>query len=105
MFIASGATVKPSYYSLKSLQREEAKQWISVTTKAIKSTTKKYEPQIKPIQDKLDLRGAKAPSAEEKKQLRNELKSIEEKIAAEVKATVKKEFNYQIPIAEVKRQE
>ena len=35
--------------------------------------------------------------------MRTELKNIEEKIAAEVKATVKKEFNYQIPIAEVEK--
>jgi len=103
VFIASGATVKPSLLFFKKFTEEEAKQWLSITTKALKSTTKKYEPQIKPIQDKLDLRGATAPSAEEKKQLRTELKTIEEKIAAEVKATVKKEFNYQIPIAEVEK--
>jgi type I restriction enzyme M protein len=103
VFIASGATVKPSLLFFKKFTEEEAKQWLSITTKALKSTTKKYEPQVKPIQDKLDLRGATAPSAEEKKQLRTELKNIEEKIAAEVKATVKKEFNYQIPIAEVEK--
>ncbi|MBS1579052.1 MAG: N-6 DNA methylase [Bacteroidetes bacterium] len=103
VFIASGATVKPSLLFFKKFTEEEAKQWQSITTKALKSTTKKYEPQIKSIQDKLDLRGTTAPSAEEKKQLRTELKAIEEKIAAEVKATVKKEFNYQIPIAEVEK--
>ena len=75
----------------------------SITAKAQKTTDKKYEPQIKPIQNKLDLRGAAAPNAEEKKQLRGDLKAIEEKMVAEVKATVKKEFNYQIPIAEVEK--
>lgn len=103
VFIASGATVKPSLLFFKKFTEEEAKLWQSITTKAQKTIAKKYEPQIKPIQDKLDLRGAAAPNAEEKKQLRAELKAIEEKIAAEVKATVKKEFNYQIPIAEVEK--
>lgn len=103
VFIASGATVKPSLLFFKKFTEEEAQQWQSITTNALKSTTKKYEPQIKSIQDKLELRGTTAPSAEEKKQLRTELKAIEEKIASEVKATVKKEFNYQIPIAEVEK--
>lgn len=103
VFIASGATVKPSLLFFKKFTEEEAKQWQSITAKAQKTTDKKYEPQIKPIQDKLDLRGAAAPNAEEKKQLRGDLKAIEEKMVAEVKATVKKEFNYQIPIAEVEK--
>lgn len=103
VFIASGATVKPSLLFFKKFTEEEAKQWQGITIKAQKTTAKKYDPQIKPIQDKLELRGATAPSAEEKKQLRVELKTIQEKIAAEVKATVKKEFNYQIPIAEVEK--
>lgn len=103
VFIASGATVKPSLLFFKKFTEEEATQWQSITAKAQKTTAKKYELQIKLIQDKLDLRGATAPSAEEKKQLRADLKAIEEKIAAEVKAIVKKEFNYQIPIAEVEK--
>lgn len=90
VFIASGATVKPSLLFFKKFTEEEAQQWQSITTNALKSTTKKYEPQIKSIQDKLELRGTTAPSAEEKKQLRTELKAIEEKIASEVKATVKR---------------
>ncbi len=103
VFIASGATVKPSLLFFKKFTEDEATQWQSITAKAQKTTAKKYELQIKLIQDKLDLRGATAPSAEEKKQLRADLKAIEEKIAAEVKAIVKKEFNYQIPIAEVEK--
>jgi type I restriction enzyme M protein len=103
VFIASGATVKPSLLFFKKFTEEEAKQWQSITTKARKSITKKYEPETKPIQDKLDLRGAIAPNADEKKQLRADLKAIEEKIAMEVKAQVKKDFNYQIPIAEVEK--
>jgi type I restriction enzyme M protein len=40
---------------------------------------------------------------EAKKNLFAEKKNIEEKIAFEIKAQIKKEFNYQIPIAEVEK--
>ena len=103
VFIASGATVKPSLLFFKKFTEEETQNWISIANKAQKEITKKYQPQTKPIQDKLDLRGKEAPSIEEKKQLRAELKKIEDKIASEVKAQIKKDFNYQIPIAEVEK--
>ena len=38
-----------------------------------------------------------------KKKLRAELKLLEDTILLEIKAQVKKEFNYQIPIAEVEK--
>ena len=103
VFIASGATVKPSLLFFKKFTEEESKQWQAIATKALQSITKKYELQTKPIQAKLDLRGATAPNADEKKELRAQLKAIEEKITSEVKIQVKKEFNYQIPIAEVEK--
>ena len=103
VFIASGATVKPSLLFFKKFTEEETQNWISIATKAQKEITKKYQPQTKPIQDKLDLRGKEAPNIEEKKQLRANLKKIEGKIASEVKAQKKKDFNYQIPIAEVEK--
>lgn len=103
VFIASGATVKPSLLFFKKFTEAETQNWISIATKAQKEITKKYQPQTKPIQDMLDLRGKEAPSIEEKKQLRADLKKIEDKIATEVKAQIKKDFNYQIPIAEVEK--
>lgn len=103
VFIASGATVKPSLLFFKKFTEEETQNWITIANKAQKDITKKYQPQIKPIQDKLDLRGKDAPSTEEKKLLKAELKKIEDKIALEVKAQIKKDFNYQIPIAEVEK--
>lgn len=103
VFIASGATVKPSLLFFKKFTEEEAKQWQGIAKKSLKEVTKKYESQVKPIQQKLEQRGAAAANTEEKKQLRAELKLIEDKIANEVKAQIKKEFNYQIPIAEVEK--
>jgi type I restriction enzyme M protein len=103
VFIASGATVKPSLLFFKKFTEEEVKQWKSVSTKAEKDVTKKYEPKTKPILAKLELKGKEAPNTEEKKKLRAELKQIEETILFEIKAQIKKEFNYQIPIAEVEK--
>ncbi len=103
VFIASGATVKPSLLFFKKFTEEEAKQWKTITKKAEKEITKKYEPQTKPIIEKLELRGKEAPTNGEKKELRAELKQLEDQISAEIKAQIKKEFNYQIPIAEVEK--
>jgi len=103
VFIASGATVKPSLLFFKKFTEEEAGQYLKITAKAKKEITKKYGPNTKPIREKLALKGKEAPKADEKKRLRAELKQIEESIAAEIKAQVKREFNYQIPIAEVEK--
>ncbi len=103
VFIASGATVKPSLLFFKKFTEEEVKLWELVSTKAEKDVTKKYEPKTKPILSKLELKGKEAPSNEDKKKLRAELKQIEETIYLETKAQIKKEFNYQIPIAEVEK--
>lgn len=103
VFIASGATVKPSLLFLKKFTEEEVEQWESIKNEATKSITKKYQAQTKPIKEKLDLHGANALKTEEKKKLKAELRIIEEKMAAEIKAQVKNEFNYQIPIVEVEK--
>jgi type I restriction enzyme M protein len=63
----------------------------------------KYASEIKPLKEKLDLRGKEAPSAAEKKKLRKQLKELQEKIESEIKAQIKKEFDYEIPIAEVEK--
>lgn len=103
VFIASGATVKPSLLFFKKFTEEEAGQYQKITTKSEKEITKKYEAKVKPILAKLELKGKEAPSTEDKKKLRAELRQIKESIAVEIKAQVKKEFNYQIPIAEIEK--
>lgn len=103
VFIASGAAVKPSLLFFKKFTEDESKEYISIAKKAEKTITKKYEPQTKPIKEKLALRGKEAPSVKEKKVLKSELKQFQEKIAIEIKTQIKTEFNYQIPIAEVEK--
>ncbi|MFA6201235.1 MAG: N-6 DNA methylase [Bacteroidales bacterium] len=101
VFIASGAMVKPSLLFFKKFTKEEAMQWKTIATKAEKETAKKYETQTKAITAKLELKGKYALSTEDKKKLRAELKQIEDNILSEIRKQLKKEFNYQIPIAEV----
>lgn len=103
VFIASGATVKPSLLFFKKFTEEEVKQWESIMAVSLKAIKKTYFPQRKAIQDKLDQKGVAAVSVDEKKALNSELKAIDEKIAFEVRARIKKEFNYEIPIAEVEK--
>jgi len=103
VFIASGATVKPSLLFFKKFTHEESLQWQDISKKVVKSTTKKFEPQLKALRQKLEMRGVEAPDADEKKKIRSEIKAIEDKIASEIKTLIKKEFNYQIPIAEVEK--
>ncbi|MBN1970829.1 MAG: SAM-dependent DNA methyltransferase, partial [Candidatus Delongbacteria bacterium] len=103
VFIASGATVKPSLLFFKKFTEDEAKKWKRIAQNAKNEINAKYSPQIKPIEEELALRGKEAPSNTEKKELRKQLKEIQEKIESEIKAKIKKDFDYQIPIAEVEK--
>ncbi|MDD4575165.1 MAG: N-6 DNA methylase, partial [Bacteroidales bacterium] len=103
VFIASGATVKPSLLFFKKFTDEELKQWNIIAKKAEKEISKKYEPQTRAIKDKLELKGKDVLNAAEKKMLKSELKQIEDRIQNEIRVQIKTEFNYQIPIAEVEK--
>ena len=101
VFIASGATVKPSLVFLKRFTAEEENNWQTITKDATKEINAKYKQQIIEIKEKLKLRGSEAPSKEDKKALRIELKTIENQIDIEIRALIKEHFNYIIPLAEV----
>ncbi|CAM1368893.1 N-6 DNA methylase [Tenacibaculum litoreum] len=103
VFIASGATVKPSLLFFKKFTEEEAKTYKKVALKAKKDIEAKYQPQIAPIKSKLVLRGKEALPADEKKELRAELKVLQQTVETEIKAQIKEQFNYEIPIAEVEK--
>ena len=103
VFIASGATVKPSLLFFKKFTEEESKQWQNIKTVATTDIENEYAPELSPIKEMLALRGKEAPNALEKKKLTAQLKSLEEKISIEIKARIKHEFNYAIPIAEVEK--
>jgi len=101
VFIASGATVKPSLVFLKRFTEEEETNWETITKEATKEINAKYKRQITEIKDKLKLRGSEAPSTADKKALRTELKTVESQMEIEIKAIIKERFNYSIPLAEI----
>jgi len=103
VFIASGATVKPSLLFFKKFTIEEANQYNQIALKAKEEINEKYQPQIAPIKSKLALRGKEAIPADEKKELRAELKVLQQTVETEIKAQIKEQFNYEIPIAEVEK--
>ncbi|MGB2809617.1 MAG: N-6 DNA methylase, partial [Sedimentisphaerales bacterium] len=103
VFIASGATVKPSLLFLKKFSEKEERQYKEIKEKAKKEIDQKYAKEITLIKNKLTLKGKKASSTTKKKELRAQLKQLEQKIANEIQTQVKKEFDYQIPIAEVEK--
>jgi len=103
VFIASGATVKPSLLFFKKFTKDESNEWKRISKKAKEDINGKYDVKLRPLEEKLKLQGKEAPSAKEKKELRKQLKELQNRIEAETKTLIKKDFDYQIPIAEVEK--
>lgn len=94
VFIASGATIKPSLLFFKRFTAEERKQYAEAKNKAVKAVDKEFEPQVKEIEIKY---------ANDKKAKTKALKDIEAKKEAEIKEKTKELFNYEIPIVQVEK--
>ena len=94
VFIASGATIKPSLLFFKRFTEEERKQYNDAKNKAAKTVVKDFESQIKEIEEKY---------ADNKKTKDKALKEIEVKKETEIKEKTKELFNYEIPIVQVKK--
>ena len=103
VFIASGATVKPSLLFFKKFTEEEADAYSQIQNQAQLEGASKYQKEIDNLREKLKLRGNEAPSKEEKKAYRAKLKALQEKTEAEVKTIVKEKFDDEIPIAEIQK--
>lgn len=94
VFIASGATIKPSLLFFKRFTDEEKKQYSDTKNKATKLVDKEFEPQIKEIEVKY---------ADDKKAKTKALKDIAIKKEVEIKEKTKELFNYEIPIVQVEK--
>jgi type I restriction enzyme M protein len=99
VFIASGATVKPSLLFFKKFTETELKAYNHIvrTEKAVQSALYKLESEqiIKTFPEK--------PNAEQKKELKEKLKQLEIQLDNRKKEKIKERFDYQIPIAEVEK--
>ena len=103
VFIASGATVKPSLLFFRKFTEEEATLYATITDDARAEAVVPYLSELEDIDLKLAIRGKDAVSKEDKKRLKIRRKDIETIIETETKKLVKERFDYQIPIAEVQK--
>lgn len=100
VFMASGATVKPSLMFFKKFTAEEVAQYEQAKAKAYEQITAKYAEELAALTAFI---ADKNNSRSEIKQKKAELKALEAKIAEEVKPIIKQLFDYQIPIAQVQK--
>ena len=98
VFMASGATVKPSLMFFKKFTAEEVAQYEQAKATAYEQVTAKYAEQIAELKVFIS---DKKNSRTEVKAKKAELKAIEAQIDQEVKPIIKQLFDYQIPIAQV----
>ena len=100
VFMASGATVKPSLMFFKKFTTEEVAQYEQAKAKAYEQVTAKYADELTALNTFIaDMSNPRS----EIKAKKAELKVLEAKITEEVKPIVKQLFDYQIPIAQVQK--
>lgn len=103
VFMAAGATVKPSLMFFKRFTEEEQARYNGIKVKAFAEVQDKYIEELTSIENDLAKRGKEALPAPDKKKLRARKKEIETAIDQEAKTLVKQRFDYIIPIADIKR--
>lgn len=103
VFMAAGATVKPSLLFFKKFTESEAEEYNRIYIQASHEVEARYDEEMTGIDAKLSKRGKEALSKDEKKSLRTRKKELTVLIENEIKALVKERFDYVIPIAEVQK--
>ena len=103
VFIASGATVKPSLLFFKKFTEEEASEYENIRAEATYNVDLKYSKELAITEEQLSIRGKNALTKERKKELNAKKKKILEQKSAEIKEIVKEKFDYEIAIAEVQK--
>ena len=100
VFIASGATVKPSLLFFKKFTDKEAKQYDDIKNSVEKQINTQYEEEINNYTVQLAIRGL---DKAQRKELETAKKQLEQQRDSEIKQDIKRQFNYQIPIVEVEK--
>lgn len=103
VFMAAGATVKPSLLFFKKFTENEAEEYNRIYIQASHEVEAKYDEEMTDIDAKLAKRGKEALSKDEKKSLRARKKELVALIENEIKVLVKERFDYVIPIVEVQK--
>lgn len=103
VFMASGATVKPSLLFFKKFTEDESKQYAAIVDAVTSEVNIKYEEEMQAIDEELAKRGKNAPGKDVRKELTKKRKAILEHIANETHKLIKERFDYQIPVAEIQK--
>lgn len=103
VFMAAGATVKPSLLFFKKFTEDEAEEYNRIYIQVSHEVEAKYDEEMTDIDVKLAKRGKEALTKDEKKSLRSRKKELTVLIENEIKALMKERFDYVIPIAEVQK--
>lgn len=103
VFMAAGATVKPSLVFFKKFTEEEQAQYNEIKDNAYSEIRSEFESELCKIDESLSKRGKEAISATEKKKLKSRKKEIELSIETKAKYLIKQRFDYIIPISDIKR--
>lgn len=103
VFMAAGATVKPSLMFFKRFTKEEQEQYDAIKDEAYTEVSNKYAYELHIIEEDLAKKGKEAKTAAEKKELRARKKEIENTVETEARSLIKQRFDYVIPIADIKR--
>ena len=102
VFIAAGATVKPSLVFFKRFTEDEERQYAECKRKAYLECYKKYQAEAdKLLVDYRALVDAGKSRSKEAKAIRSRLDAISIAVTEDTKPLVKEYFNYEIPIAKV----
>lgn len=117
VFIASGATVKPSLVFLKRFTEQEEAEYQKIVKEVTEAKDKEFKPRydaidkklkdkeeaIKKETDKEKVKALKEEFKELKAEVKAELKQLDAEKETAIKTEVKQRFDYQIPIAEVEK--
>ena len=102
VFIAAGATVKPSLVFFKRFTEEEERQYAECKRKAYLECYEKYKVEAdKLLADHQALVDSRKSRSKEAKAIRSRLDAIASATEEEAKPLVKEYFDYEIPIAKV----
>jgi type I restriction enzyme M protein len=107
VFIASGATVKPSLLFFKKFTEEERNQFDYIKTEATQEIDEKYQSDVDRLNSIINkptkglTKEKKDQLSQDKKNAKTKLKEINDAKESETKQLVKQRFDYEIPIAEV----
>ena len=101
VFIAAGATVKPSLVFFKKFTEEEMSHYKNCKASALETATAPFKAELNGINGELSLLTKSKEDNAKRKELLQRRKEIQAQIEANTKPLLKQYFNYTIPIASV----